>query len=341
MEIIDFEAHFYTREYVETLLKNKWYPKYKRDEKTGVHWLWYTSDVQEPHTELLLNRLLDVEEKRLKDMNDAGVKMQVLSLSAPGCEQFEASLGTKLARRVNDELSRVIEKNPDRFVGLAALAPQAPGEAADELERAVKDLGLKGWKTHSNIRGTYLDDKKFWVVLEKAEKLRVPIFLHPTVPRVRELRKTYGYALAGPAFGFTFETALCATRLILSGVFDKYPNLKFVLGHLGEGIPFLLNRLDFPFVRPWVAQNVNIKLSKKPSEYFKNNFLVATSGEFHDSALICTIQTMGHSKVLFASDYPYEDSKKAIERIKALPFPEEEKAKIYHLNAKDILNIPD
>jgi len=339
MEIVDFEAHFYTKEYVETLLKNKWYPKYKRDRKAHVHWLWYISDVQEPHTELLLKRLLDVKEKRLKDMNKAGVKVQVLSLSAPGCEQFDATVGTRLAKKVNDELSMIVEKNPDRFVGLATLAPQDPGEAADELERAVKTLGLKGWKTHSNIRGTYLDDKKYWVILEKAEKLGVPIFLHPTVPRIRELRKTYGYILAGPAFGFTFEAALCIMRLILSGVFDKYPNLKFVLGHLGEAMPFLLNRLDFPFVRPWVTQNVNIKLSKKPSEYFKNNVFIGTSGEFHNSALICAIQTIGYGKVLFASDYPYEDLRKAVKRIEALPFSEEEKAKIYYLNAKEILNI--
>lgn len=339
MEIIDFEAHFYTKEYVETLLKNKECPKYKKDRKKGIHWLWYAPNVQEPHTAQLLERLLDVKEKRFKNMTEAGVKMQVLSLSAPGCEQFNAPVGTRLAKNVNEELSTIVEKNPDNFVGLATLAPQDPGEAADELERAVKELGLRGWKTHSNICGTYLDDKKFWVILEKAEKLGVPIFLHPTVPRIRELRNNYGYALAGPAFGFAFDTALCMMRLILSGLFNKYPNLKFILGHLGEAMPFLLNRLDFPFVRPWVTQSVKIKLSKKPSEYFKNNVFVGTSGEFHNSALICAVQTMGYDKVLFASDYPYEDSIKAIDRIKALPFSNEEKTKIYYLNAKALLNI--
>ncbi|MEM4289300.1 MAG: amidohydrolase family protein [Nitrososphaerota archaeon] len=339
MEIVDFEAHFYTKEYVEALIKNKDYPKYKRDREKGIHWLWYAPNTLEPHTGQLLERLLDLNEKRFKDMTEAGVKMQVLSLSAPGCEQFSAPLGTKLAKRVNDELSRIVGKNPDKFVGLAALAPQDPGEAADELERAVKELGLKGWKTHSNIRGTYLDSKKFWIILEKAEKLGVPIFLHPTIPLIRELRKSYGYALAGPAFGFAFDTALCMMRLILSGVFDRYPNLKFVLGHLGEAMPFLLNRLDFPFVRPWVTQGVKIKLSKKPSEYFKNNVFVGTSGEFHNSALICTVQAMGYDKVLFASDYPYEDTIKAVDRINALPLSDEEKAKIFFLNAKTILNL--
>jgi len=339
MDIIDFEAHFYTKDYAKTLLKNRNYPRYKPDKKRDVYWLSYTPLVQEPHTVGLLDKLVEVEEKRIKDMDQAGVKMQVLSLSAPGCEQFNPSTGVKLARKVNDELSAIVEKHSDRFVGLASLAPQDPTEAAEELRRAVKDLGLRGWKTHSNIRGRYLDDKRYWVILEEAEKLGVPIFLHPTVPRIRELGKDYAYALGGPAFGFTFDTALCMMRLILSGVFDKYPNLKFVLGHLGETLPFLLNRLDFPVLRPWVAQHFNIKLSKKPSEYLKTNVFVGTSGEFYTPALTFVIETLGCDKILFASDYPYEDSIKAVERIKVLSISEEDKIKIYYFNAKALLNI--
>ncbi|MEM3550885.1 MAG: amidohydrolase family protein [Candidatus Bathyarchaeia archaeon] len=339
MDKIDFESHFYTKSYVKTLLKRKWYPRYKKDATTDVYWLWYNSDVREPHTSMLLSKLLDTGRERFKDMEDAGIKMHVLSLSAPGCEQFDISMGKKLAKEVNNELSELIQKNPERFAGLAALAPQDPGEAADELERAVKDLGLLGWKTHSNICGTYLDDRKYWVIFEKAERLKVPIFLHPTVPRIREFRKNYGYALAGPAFGFTVETALCMMRLILSGLLDKYPRLTFVLGHLGETLPFLSNRLDFPFVRPWAAQNINIQLSKKPSQYLKDHIFIGTSGEFSISALMYSIKTMGCERVIFASDYPYEDSAKTVERIESLPFSEEEKTKIYHKNAAKILGI--
>lgn len=337
MEVIDFEAHFYTRKYVETLLKNPQPPRYIK-EKWGYR-LQYLANVREPHPEKLVNRLLGVGESRLEDMDDAGVTTQVLSISAPGCEQFEASTGMRLAKEVNDEISEVVERSDGRFVGLASLAPQNPEEAADELERAVKDLGLRGWKTHSNIRGTYLDDRRYWVILEKAEKLRIPIFLHPTVPRIKVLNQKYGYFLSGPAFGFAFETALCAMRLILSGVFDKYPNLKIVLGHLGETMPFMLKRMDFPFIQPWVLPNVKIKLSKKPSEYFKNNFLICTSGEFQDHVLKCAIQIMGENKVLFASDYPYEETKAAVERIKRLNIPEESETKIFYLNAKQALNL--
>lgn len=339
MEIYDFEAHFYTKEYVKALLKNKAYPRYKRDEKRDIYWLFYTPSVQEPHVGTLLEKLLNVEEKRLHDMDEAGVKVQVLSLSAPGCEQLGPKTGSRIARRVNDELSRIVEKNPDRFIGLAALAPQNPQEAAEELERAVKDLGLKGWKTHSNIRGEYLDDEKFWPILERAERLRVPIFLHPTVPRIKQLGEPYGYAMAGPAFGFVFETALCLMRLILSGVFDKFPNLKFVLGHLGETMPFLINRIDFPRVRPWVYESMDVKISKKPSEYLKNNVFILTSGEFPIPAISCAIQIMGLDRVLFGSDYPYENSVDAVRRIEALPLPREDKEKIYSQNAKSLLGV--
>lgn len=192
---------------------------------------------------------------------------------------------------------------------------------------------------NSNVQGLYLDDRRFWVIFERAEKLGVPIFLHPTVPKIKELRNTYKYALAGPSFGFTFDTALCMMRLILSGVFDKYPSLKFVLGHFGESIPFILNRINFPFIRPWAAQNVEIRLSKLLSEYFKTNVFIGTSGEFHKPAIMCAIHTMGHDKVLFASDYPYEDSANTVQRIKSLQLSEEEEAKICCLNAKRLLNI--
>jgi len=338
-EIIDFEAHFYTKDYVKALLGNKSYPKYVRDDSRDIYWLWYTSEVQEPHVGQLLSKLVNVDKERLNDMDKAGVKIQVLSLSAPGCEQFDPVVGTELAKKVNDELSSIVEKSPDRFIGLAALAPQDPERAADELERAVRDLGLKGWKTHSNICGEYLDDEKFSPILERAERLRIPIFLHPTVPQIKEIRKTYGYALAGPAFGFTFDTALCMMRLILSGAFDKYPNLKIVMGHLGESLPYLINRLDFLFVTRWVRESMEIKISKKPSEYLKNNVFIGTSGDFPLSSILCAIDIMGSDRVLFASDYPYEDSQETIKRIAALPLPEKEKEKIYCLNAKLLLNI--
>ena len=335
MKRIDFEAHFFTEEYVKALYENKGYPRYVEDKQKRTRRLSYTADVVEPHGDILLNKLLDLGEERLKNMDASGVNVQVLSLSAPGVEQFDAATGTALAKKTNDALSEAIKKYPDRFIGFAALAPKNPREAADELERAVKDLGFKGWKTHSNYGDTYLDAKEYWLILEKAEKLDVPIYLHPTVPAIPQLR-TYGFSLAGAPFGFGIETAMCMMRLILSGVFDKYPRLKIILGHLGEGLPFLLQRIDFPYVRPWFDPDVRPKLARKPSEYLKNNMFVTTSGNYYQPAFVCTYQAMGIDRILLATDYPYEDSDECMQFLEGLPISQEDKDKIYYLNATRI-----
>jgi len=329
LDRIDLETHFYTKEYVKTLISNRNYPRLEENKGLAGYRLWYNADVWQRHDDVLMDKLLDVTEKRLNAMNATGVTMQALSLSAPGCEEFDVPTGTALSKKANDELAKIVEKQPDKFIGFAALAPQNPGEAADELERAVKELGLKGWKTHSNIRGTYLDDEKYWVILDKAERLDIPIYLHPTIPAITQLRK-YGMTLAGASFGFTFETAMCMMRLIFGGVFEKYHRLKFILGHLGETIPFLLNRID---------SKTYIKLPKKPSDYFKNNVFVTTSGVFSQSALICTYEVMGADMMLFATDYPYEDIKESEKRIEALPISVDHKEKIYHINAQRLLQL--
>ena len=230
MKKIDFEAHFFTEEYLEGLHENKGYPRFVEDEKTKGRRLWHTADVGQPYGELLLNTLLDLEKQRLKKMDECGIDIQVLSLSAPGIERLAQNVGTDLAKKTNNVLSEVIKKYPDRFMGFAALAPQKPQEAADELERTVKELGFIGWNTHSNFAGSYLDEDKYWPILEKAAELDAFIYLHPTVPAIPQLCK-YGFTFAGAAFGFGVEAAMCMFRVILSGAFDRYPGLKFILGH--------------------------------------------------------------------------------------------------------------
>ncbi len=166
--------------------------------------------------------LLDVGEGRLKEMDKNGIDMQVLSLVGPGVEPFDADDGTAMAKSVNDKLANVVKKHPKRFAGLATLAPQDPNAAVDELERAVKELGFKGAKINSNIRGEYLDDEKYWPIFEMAEKLDVPIYLHPKVPEYEVMKPYFKYpVLVGPSWGFAADTCLCAMGLICSGVFDK------------------------------------------------------------------------------------------------------------------------
>lgn len=336
MKKIDFEAHFVTDEWVTMMFENKGYPRYVRDEKTAQCRVQWSPDDVEPIGDTLLNKLLDLGEGRLKVMDDNGVDLQVLSLTIPGVELMDASTGTALARNVNDALADVIRKYPDRFLGFAALAPQSPEEAADELERAVKELDLKGWKTHSNYGENYLDEKRYWPIFERAEKLNVPIYLHPSFPTIPQLKTDYGWALSGAPFGFGVETAVCMMRLVLSGVFDRYPGLKVILGHLGEGLPFLLARIDYPYVIPWFDPNARPELNKKPSDYFKNNVFVTTSGNYYEPAFMCTYEAMGIERILLGTDYPYEDPNECIRFLEGLSIPKEEKDKIYYGNADQL-----
>ena len=325
---IDLEAHFYTDAYLKALSLNKGFPRLDENEEKKGGQFWFTEDTGQPFVGFLLDRLLDLGEERQKKMDESGIDVQAFSLSAPGVEQLDPSIGTALARGTNDYLAEVIKKYPDRFIGFATLAPKHPEEAADELERCVKKLGFKGWNTHSNYGDSYPDEKQYLPVFERAEALNVPIYIHPTVSAIPQVRK-YGFALAGAPFGYGFDVALCLMRLILSGVFDKYSGLKIILGHLGEALPFMLKRMDGP-----AKKARSTTLEKKPSEYFRNNVFVTTSGNSFKPAFMCAYEALGIDKILFATDYPYEDSAECVQFIEGLPISKVEKEKIYYQNAE-------
>lgn len=280
-----------------------------------------------------IGETLNNTDARLKDMDEAGIDMQVLSLG-PGIEQYEASFATSLAEKTNDELSEVVSKYPDRFAGLACIAPQNPAGAADELERAVVKLGLKGAIVKSHINGEYLDDPKYWVIFERAEKLRVPIYLHPKEPSPGMIKPYLTYpGLAGAMWGYAAEAGLHAMRLICSGVFAKHPGLKIILGHMGEALPFWLFRMDGK------GQMPGANLKKKPSEYVRENFIISTSGMFSQPALMCSYLALGADHILFAVDYPAESAVEAVEFIKAAPISNGDKEKICHLNAEKLFKL--
>lgn len=264
-------------------------------------------------------------------MDKCGIDVQMLSLSAPGLEQFDPSVAAALARKANDALFEVIKRFPGRFMGYAALGPKMVKEAVDELERCVNELGFKAWNTHSNYGDSYIDDKRYWPIMERCEKLGIPVYVHPTVPAIPQMRG-YGFALAGAPFGFGIETALVAMRLIYSGVFDAFPTLKIILGHLGEGLPFVLKRIDWAYVRPFDPK-ARPNLAKKPSEYVKSNFFVTTSGNYFEPAFKCTAEALGLDRILLGTDYPYEDPEECMEFIEGLPLSPDEKGKIYSANA--------
>lgn len=342
MKVIDLEAHFFTEEYLEYLRARREVPKLEtvEDERhEKFEQLSYGPGLHLPHR-ITLKYLLDLGEGRMREMDAAGIDMQVLSLSNPGPEAFEdPSEATTVAKKINDELSNIIRKYPERFIGLAALAPQVPDVAADELERAVKKLNLKGAKMNSHVRGEYLDDEKYWVIFERAEKLGVPIYLHPKLPSPSMLKPyaDYGFALAGASWGFAAETSLHAMRLIYSGVFDKYPQLRIILGHLGEGLPFWLSRIDYSWLRK--THDIAMKNVRKPSDYVRNNFMMTTSGMFFQPAFMCAYLALGADRLLFAVDYPYEANKEAVQFMDAAPICDSDKEKIYHLTAEKLFGL--
>ena len=290
-------------------------------------------------------KLHDLGEGRLKDMDEAGIDMQVLfpgvlTLDEAGyTEKLDALDGIALAKTINNELSKVVKKYPKRFTGFASLPMGNPSQAADELERAVKDLGLKGGDICSNVRGEYLDDKKFGVFFERAEKLGVPIYIHPRQPSLAIRKPFTDYpGMHSSMFGFAVDASLNALRMIYGGVFDRYSGLKIVLGHMGEALPFWMWRIDNRLHRETVPR-FGMQIRKNPSQYLKENIFITTSGMFFIPALLCAYLALGADRILFAVDYPMEDNKVAVEFMDIAPICESDKEKIYHLNAEKLLGL--
>ena len=286
----------------------------------------------------IVTRLRDVGEERLKAMDADGIDMQVLSHTAPSTQKLAADVAVDFAKRVNNRLADLIKAHPTRFTGFAALPTSNPAAAADELDRTVSSLGFKGAMLHGLANGVWLDDKRLWPVYARAEKLDVPIYLHPSIPQMPVIDTYYkDYAQRYPmilraAWGFTVETATQAVRLVLSGVFDAHPGLKFILGHLGEGVPFLLWRINNAMTR-------SEKDSVPFQEIFRKHFYVTTSGFFSDNALQCTVNELGVDRIMFSVDYPFEAQPPSTRWLANIPFSDDDKAKIASGNAKRLLKL--
>jgi len=285
-----------------------------------------------PGNKLMDDRLLDIGAKRIAHMDQVGIDMQILSLTSPGVQVFEASLATRLAAASNDALAEAVRAHPTRFAGLAAIAPQDPTAAAREIERAAQELKFNGLIVNSHTMGEYLDAEKFWPILEAAQDLDMPIYLHPREPAASWVAPYLDYGLWFAGWGFAAETGLHALRLILSGAFERYPKLKIVLGHMGEGLPFWLQRIDNRYL---LEEKIHAarKLPRLPSEYFLENFVITTSGVTSMPALRLSLDVLGVDRILFAADFPYEDDAEAVRFMDGASVTEEERKKIYETNA--------
>jgi len=324
MKKICVEEHWRSQELVE--LNVEWVKKTK-----------VASSVNPKAVPHVFPRIGDFEKFRLPLMDEYGITMQVLASNSPGIQGTEdAATAVGAAKRFNDQQAEIIHKYAGRFAGWASLPTQDPKAAADELERSVKQLGFKGAMIQGHTNWEYLDEKKFWVIWERAEGLAAPIYLHVAEPAL-EGRKIYeGHSeLMGPAWSWVVETGTHALRIVGGGVFDAFPKARLILGHLGETLPFLLDRLDEGYAMSFKPR----KLNKKLSEYVKENIYVTTSGRYKPEALICTINAMGIDRVLFAADYPYAGMKEAVEDVERTPISDSDKEKIYHLNAERLLRL--
>ena len=288
-------------------------------------------------------RLNDVGALRLREMDEAGIDFQVLSHASPSLQKLDAETATRLARGVNDRLAETVRAHPDRFAAFAALPTPDPKAAADELERAVTRLGFKGAMVHGLTNGLFLDDPRFWPVFERAAALDVPLYLHPAAPHPAVIEAYYkDYVERFPmilraAWGFTVETATQGIRLILSGAFDKYPRLKVILGHLGEGLPFYLWRINMALGR--AGNEALSREGKTFRDYFCEHFYITTSGFFSNPALLSCMMEVGIDRILFSVDYPFVANPPGTKWLETLPICAEDKAKLLHGNARRLLKL--
>jgi 5-carboxyvanillate decarboxylase len=303
-------------------------------------WGFYGGNMN-PRIRQVNARMTDLGALRIKDMDDTGIARQILMLTAPGVQVFDADLGVALARSCNDFLADAIGRYPDRFSGLAAIATQSPSDAAKELERGVGTLGLKGAIVNSHTRGEYLDDEKFWPIFEAAQALDVPIYIHPTTPSAAMIDPFLERGLDGAIFGFGVEVGLHVLRIILAGVFDRFPNLKMVIGHLGEALPYWLFRIDFMHERMVTANrypNVR-KLNRKPSECFRENIYITTSGMAWEPPILYAQTVLGMDRVMYAMDYPYQFVPEEVAVTDNLPISDADKKRLYQTNAERVFKL--
>lgn len=274
--------------------------------------------------------LLDLDAGRIAAMDADGIDMQLLLLSSPGVQVFEPATAVSLAIESNDYVAAACKRHPTRFAALAAVAPQDPAAAAKELERATRTLGLKGGIINSHTFDHYLDEKQFWPIFEAAEHLDVPIYIHPREPAkgMREIMS--GPVAGGPAWAYGVEVGTHILKLISGGVFDRFPKLRIVVGHMGEALPFWLPRIDNRYLAMRAGMFGGAKpMERMPSDYIRENLWVTTSGMNYWPQLRMTIDVLGRDRVMYATDYPFEKQGQAVGFVEAMPLSTSDKKTLF------------
>jgi 2,3-dihydroxybenzoate decarboxylase len=328
------EGKIALEEHFSTALNNSHWDARGEESRNGRE---YAQDIE--------RRLLDPD-LCLREMDLAGIEVCVMSLTSPGAQSIaDKQEAAVVARHANDCATTIIRQHPGRFSAFAAVALQDPKSAADELERAVGDLGFRGAliNGYSNVGPdeavVYLDEQPMWELWERVSKLDVPVYLHPREPLPSQTRAIRGYPeLVGSAWAFTYETASHAIRLMLSGLFDAFPNVQVILGHLGEGLPHLLPRLQHRLDEQRDGQR-GARSRRRASYYFRSNFWLTTSGHYHSRPLLESLHQIGDDRVLFSVDYPYEQMTSAARWFDELLVAREVKARVGRENAMTLLKL--
>lgn len=319
---IAVEEHFVTAELVDTIFPS-------------IGW-------QQSEWDAMAAALQETDEVRLADMDAAGIDVAVVSLAAPCIQDVVDPVdATAKAEAANDTLAEVVAAHPDRYVGLAALALQDPEKAADELERCVTQLGFRGalvngYSSVGNLEtAAYYDEPAYLPFWERVAELGVPFYLHPRNPLPTERRYYEGReALLGPTWAFTVETASHCLRMMVSGLFDRFPELRVIIGHMGELLPFAVARTE-----QRLSHIPTVELERGPVQILRENFFITTSGNFHTQSLQGAIMQVGADRILFAADYPFERTAEAAQWFDSVPISEGDRLKIGRSNAERLLGV--
>ncbi len=322
MRVITLEEHFASPLQIE---KTKHQPKAVFKDRSGH----VGHDIEA--------ELKDIGARRLAAMDAAGIDMQVLSLTQPACEAFDADVAIPMAREANDLMYEAVKAYPTRFAGFAALPTPDPEAAVKELDRAITKLGFWGAMINGPTRGVFLDDRKYWGLFECAQAHDLPIYLHPAAPCAGLIEAYFqGYEdISRAAWGFAIDASVHFLRILFSGAFDQFPGLRIILGHMGEGLPFGMHRLGDH--TGYAATRRGLK--RHPLEYMRENLVITTAGAFSVPALLCSILELGADNILFSVDWPYESNKVGTAFLRSAPISEQDREKIAHGNAERILRL--
>ncbi|MEY4345341.1 MAG: hypothetical protein RL032_1173 [Pseudomonadota bacterium] len=305
----------------------------------GLMGFYMTS--QSERAQHIMRCLQDLDQVRLQHMDEAGIDRQVIAITAPGVQVMDKGTAVSIARLANDQLAEAVRRHPTRFTGMIAIAPQDPTAAAKEIERGVTQLGMKSVIINSHTQGEYLSDPKFWDIFAAAEAHGVPIYLHPNSMPRNMIESFQECGLDGAIYGFGVETGMHALRIMTAGVFDRFPKLQMIIGHMGEALPFWAYRLDYMH-RATVASNryPSVKpIQRKPSEYLRENFYITNSGVAWEPAIKFTQSVVGVDRVLYAMDYPYQYAPEEVTMMDNMQMSAEEKKKFFQTNAEKVFGI--